>query len=241
MKNSSTAIDLSRLDAITVQSAGLRRLDDSTYASTLYANADEFGMLGGYMRIRAAQELYWRKPSIPFVFCNGKSAKQIAKFGPDVPTDAEVYAKEFNRDLTQDERSQASSHTPAPKVFLEDTSVNTVASISELFAMCAEQGWKYIGLVSSDYHIPRIEALCSLIFKKLGSKPVEITFISAEAIIKELRPGVYDNEIDAAYKTPAAQQRLKNEQNGCNDIAAGRYYIGEFQLASNTSQDGRER
>lgn len=224
-------INLSQLDAITVQSAGLRKLDDGTYASTLYTDSDDFGMLGGYMRVLAAQELYWHSPDRPFVFCNGKSAKQIAKFGSDVPSDAEIYAKEFKQSLARDERNKTNGDTLAPKIFLEDKSVNTVASIAELFSMSAEHGWKHIGLVSSDYHIPRIKALCDLIFDKLGNKPVEITFISAEAIIKELRPGVYDDEIDAAYKTPSAKQRIKNEQNGCDDIAAGRYHIGEFQLA----------
>jgi uncharacterized SAM-binding protein YcdF (DUF218 family) len=152
-----------------------------------------------------------------------------------VPSDAEIYAEEFKRGIVQDERAGANDAAPAPKVFLEDKSVNTVASVNQLLAMCAEHGWKRIGLVSSDYHIPRIKTLCDLILKKLGRKPVEITFLPAEAIVKEVQPGVYDAEIDTAYQTPAAQKRIKNEKKGCEDIAAGRYHIGEFQLASKNS------
>lgn len=222
-------------DAITVQSAGLRKLDDDTYASTLYTDADDFGMLGGYMRVLAAQELHWQDAASTFVFCNGRSAKQIAKFGPQVPTDAEIYAEEFKRGITQDERSLSAENVRTPRVLLEDKSVNTVASIGELLSMCAVQGWEHIGLVSSDYHIPRIRALCGLIFEKLGYKPVDISFISAETIVKELRPGVYDEEINAAYQTPTALERIRNEQIGCDDITAGRYHIGEFQLAPRQS------
>jgi len=222
-----SGLHLPELDVITVQSAGLRKLPDGTYASTLYTDTDDFGMLGGFVRALAAQELYWQRPAVPFVFCNGKSAKQIAKFGPDVPTDAEIYAKEFQEGIDGDEREQ----TQAPQILLENTSVNTVASIGNLIAMCTAHGWKRMGLVSSDYHIPRIKALCGLIFEKLGEEPVTITFMSAEAILKELRPGVYDEEINAAYRTPAALERIRNEQNGLDDIAAGRYHIGEFQLA----------
>lgn len=223
--------ELPPLDAITVQSAGLRKLDDGTYASTLYTDSDDFGMLGGFMRVRAAQELYWQDAASTFVFCNGRSAKQIAKFGPQVPTDAEIYADEFKIGIAQDERSQSAENARTPRVLLEDKSVNTVASIGELLSMCAVQGWEHIGLVSSDYHIPRIRALCGLIFEKLGYKPVDISFISAEAIVKESRPGIYDAEIDSAYQTPLALQRISNEKAGCEDIAAGRYHIGEFQLA----------
>ncbi len=225
-------LELPKLDVITVQSGGLRKSGDNTYASTLYTDVDDFGMLGGFVRVLAAEELYWRDPATPFIFCNGKSAKQIAKFGPDVPTDAEIYAEEFRQGVVQDARGQTrEANLPEPKILLEDTSVNTVESIGRLMTMCATRGWKRMGLISSDYHIPRIKALCGLIFEKLGEEPVTITFMSAESILKELRPGVYDDEIDTAYQTPAAHERIKNEQNGLRDIAAGRYHIGEFQLA----------
>lgn len=223
---------LTELDVMTVQSAGLRMLADGSYSSTLYTDSDNFGMLGGFARVLAAQELYWHNPDIPFVFCNGKSAKQIAKFGPDVPSDAEIYAEEFKRGIAQDLRSQSSdTSVQPPEILLEDTSVNTVASIRELINMSTSHKWQRMGLVSSEYHLPRIKALCGLIFEKLGEQPVDITFISAETVLKELLPGVYDDEIDAAYKTLSAKNRIKNEQQGLDDIINGRYHIGEFQLA----------
>jgi len=184
------------------------------------------------MRVRAAQELYWLNPALPYVFCNGRSAKQIAKFGPDVPTDAEIYADEFRRGISEDDRYKKIQGASDPKIILEDVSVNTIASISELLGMCEAYGWKRMGLISSDYHIQRIEALCGLIFEKLGRKHVDVSFMSAEAILKALRPKMYGPEIDAAYATESAKLRIKNERNGCDDIAAGRYHIGEFQLAA---------
>lgn len=224
-----SALDLP-LDAVVVQSAGLRKAENGEYASTLYSDRDEFGMLGGNMRVLAALELYRHYPTSTFVFCNGKSAKQIAKFGPEVPTDAEIYAEEFRADINQDKHDVNGKKSPEPKIFLENKSVNTIASIGEVLVMCAAHEWERIALISSDYHIPRIEALCGLIFEKLGEHPVKITFISAEAVLKELRPGMYDKEIDNAYQTEAARERLKNEAKGLSDIKAGRYHIGEFQL-----------
>lgn len=63
--------------------------------------------------------------------------------------------------------------------------------------------------------------------KELGA---DVYFISAEKYVKEIDPGKYDEVIDKAYRSEEAQKRIASEAKGLEDIRAGRYAVGEFQL-----------
>jgi uncharacterized SAM-binding protein YcdF (DUF218 family) len=201
---------LYKYDAVVVLCGGLYR-EGNTYHATTYAHSDEFGMLGGAMRVSAAVALYSEGVSQTFLFSSGISAKHIARFGPDVPPDAKVYGDEFVQALAALEQKPnhdiLTSQLEKPIVLLETKSVNTVNNVIEVAKIVAEKGWKHIALLSSDVHIGRIEALYHMMEKErpdlLSSATVE--FLSAEKIMLETYPGIYDADIVAAHATPAAQ------------------------------------
>ncbi|HEU4914839.1 MAG TPA: hypothetical protein VFT16_05595 [Candidatus Saccharimonadales bacterium] len=50
---------------------------------------------------------------------------------------------------------------------LEEISKNTVSNIRECFAIIRQHtAWKKVGVLSADFHIPRIQALCQLVQEK---------------------------------------------------------------------------
>lgn len=216
-------------DAVVVLGRNIRRTPGG-FAPSTYQDSDEFGMLGGSIRIPAAAQLYLHSSTTTFVFSTGSSQKTKAAFGADVPTEAEVYSEAFKAEI---ERLRAihpgMQELPPPHIILEDSSVNTVGNIRECFAIIREHPWQRVAIMSSRDHIPRIEALCALIGT---SEPVDsgLVFIAAEDILLRLCPGVYDTEIATAYNSLEGKKRLASESQGLRDIQSGKYVMTEFQL-----------
>ena len=221
-------------DAIIVLGGGLH-LRDGEYYPADYSDSDEFGVLGGHMRLQAALEFFAAAKPKNVVFTTGVYQKHITKFGPDVPPEADVYAKRFLETLAKLKSDPAYAamlkDAGNPRVTLENGSTTTMTNIRETLRIIREKKWGRVAIITNDYHVPRVKAL----FEKMRTNPdnattVEIEFLSAERIVRQFRPGVYDAEIDEAYRSPEAQKRIMNEQNGIKDLAAGRYADGEFQL-----------
>jgi uncharacterized SAM-binding protein YcdF (DUF218 family) len=217
--------DLKQYDCIAVLCGGLRK-HDGIYVPTTFKDGDEFGMLGGHVRVMAAAELYRQGITDTFVFSTGVSAKQIAKFGPDVPPEAHVYRDAFKQMIDMPHGADAS-----PRLYVEDKSINTVANLQEIARLCDKQGWRNVALLSSEYHIPRIRALYELLESRAALKPFAIDFVQAETVLRKYRPGEYDKEFAKQYATPAARLRIMNEHQGLADIQEGRYVLSEYQLA----------
>lgn len=204
-------------------------LHGENYLPTRYAHSDEFGMLGGEMRVNAALALYLQEGAANFLFSTGISAKQLAKYGDQVPPEAKIYAEYFLHRLTK--LKQNSSSLPLPNIFLEDISTNTASNLVEVATILKGKGWQNIAIISSDYHIPRIAALFTLL-QDNGQITTDchVSFLSAEQLVREMYPGRYDREIIAAYNSPEALKRIENEKNGLQDIKLGKYVYTEYQL-----------
>lgn len=209
-------------DAVVILGGGLRREGD-IFSPATYADSDEFGMLGGHMRVIAGVELLRRAESDTFVFTTGIYEKNKARLGPDVLPEADVYAAHFLEQM-------ASMNLSRPQIVLESASKTTLENMSELVRIIEAQGWKRVAIVSNTYHLPRIEALYEHLFKLRPDLHVDIAFLSAEEIVRSVLPGRYDEEIEAAYASPAAVKRAESEARGLRDLENGTYALEEFQL-----------
>lgn len=207
-------------DAVIVLCGNMVKQTDGQFAPTTYEDADMFGMLGGAMRITAAVDLYKAKQASTFVFSTGISQKTVQKYGADIPTEASVYANTF--------RERLGAQQP-PTIILEDKSTNSTGNITECLGIIKQHGWHKVAVVTSNYHVPRVQMLCDLVRQKI---PVtcDIIFLGAEDIVQQYEPGVYDQQIADAMASPAGQLRLKNETQGLADFKNGTYVLGEFQL-----------
>lgn len=124
-------------DAVIVHGGGLRQLNSGAYYPTDYTDTDDFGMLGGGMRVAAALEMYLNQQAITFAFTGGVTRKNIAKFGSDCPTEAEVYADKFLRliDIYKKRDPAKFENLEEPKIFLEDRSTYTKACVRNVLEM----------------------------------------------------------------------------------------------------------
>lgn len=206
------------------------------FAPTTYKDHDEYGMLAGQMNVIAATYLWQQQVSDTFLFSTGTSAKTKAAYGDNVPTEAQVYSRDFlERIQALREIKPELAQLDSPHMLLEEKSVNTYTNLTEVLAIVKYQGWEKVLLVSARYHIPRIQALYELIrekFPKAGLDQCDITFKDSESIIMAADPDIYDAEIEAAYASKQGKKRLANEAKGVSDMQEGRYHIGEFQLKS---------
>jgi uncharacterized SAM-binding protein YcdF (DUF218 family) len=168
-------------------------------------------MLGSHIRVLAAAELYRAGCSDVFLFSTGISQKSLARFGPEVPAEAVVYAEHFRADTGA-----------GPAVLLEQESVNTAGNLAAIARLAAEHRWQELAIVTSEYHLARGREL----FRRAGGGPAA-EFLSAEAVLMAARPGAFDEEIAAGYASPAGLKRTARERQGLADLYAGRYDAGE--------------
>jgi hypothetical protein len=103
-------------DVIVVLCAGLY-FSEGKFYPTKYIHSDDFGMLGGSIRVDAALALYLQKKAVNFLFSAGVSAKQLAKYGPSVPPDAKIYAEVFLRRLGT--MTKEATSLERPNIFLD--------------------------------------------------------------------------------------------------------------------------
>lgn len=208
-------------DAVIVLGMNIKATAEG-YRPATYKDHDEFGMLGGEINVIAASLVHEHQLTDTFVFSTGTSEKTKAAFGPDVPTEAEVYAEDFLRRISR-------SSLPAPDIILEKNSVNTYSNLTECIGIIRHNEWAHVAIMSARYHIPRVKALWKRATQKytVGS---DVTFLTAENVVQRYPPRRYDQEIEAAYTSEQGQKRLKNEAQGLDDMQTGKYVITEFQL-----------
>jgi uncharacterized SAM-binding protein YcdF (DUF218 family) len=208
-------------EAVIILGSNIKRAGDG-YVPVTYGDYDIFGMLAGEIRIIAAVLLFEENLADTFVFSTGVSQKTRAVLGPDVPAEAAVYSQDFLK-------RARSSKRPAPTVILEDRSVNTYSNLVECIAIIRRHQWEHVGIMSARYHIPRVRALWELA-KENHPVDASASFLAAEDIVTHYMPGVYDDMITAAYRSPQGLKRLENEALGVQALKDGLYVLTEFHL-----------
>ncbi len=187
-------------------------------------------MLGGEMRTIAAVARARLALTQHVLFSGGKSKKGAALRGGEhvpAPPAAAVYAGHFT-DMFQAGRSQ-DNEPNLPPILLDTISPNTNANMLYSLQLAAREGWRDMVVISNEYHVPRIQALYSIIKEKLCMDGIRTTFVAAEDVVQEAHPGLYDEAIAAAYTSEAGQLRMTSEARGLADMREGRYSFREVQ------------
>lgn len=216
-----------KYDCLILLCGGVFRTPQGAYLPTTYEHNDQFGMLGGHMRVVAAALTVLAGQTGTVIISSGTSEKSKTKFGAGVPSEAQVYRESLERILRELEPVEPMLHM-LPHIILEEASPNTVGNIRECLALIQYHGWKHIAILSANLHTPRVTALTNLLTQNFPTD-AKITFLGAEDVVKALRPGIYDLEIDEAHASPEAQKRAHSEAQGLRDIQHGNYVFTEFQ------------
>lgn len=198
--------------AIVILGGGLKKDETGQWRTTNYDEpGDNFGVSGDRLRVVAAGYLYKNNPEQIIIASGGKGhLKDI----PDAPTVAEVLKKELIELGIPEE------------VIIKENSGNTFQQLQELKKIINKKGLKNIGLLSNEWHLPRIKAMLEQ-FKELKQifDLTKVEFLSAEKICLEYDRETWQEIIEQAYQNEELKKRIELEQKGVQDIKKGRYKI----------------
>jgi uncharacterized SAM-binding protein YcdF (DUF218 family) len=229
-------------DAVVVLGANVKKVGDR-YAPTDLRSPTEMGLAGGGMRIAASTELYLHHQAKRFVFSGGQSPRAVKKYGPDIPPEARIYGDQFERVLAglqkRSDFAERFQQLETPEVGYEDRSQNTETNLREVLRLIHESKWQRVALLTSDYHVPRVRELYEQALRDHPEIQTEITFLSAEDIMKESQPGKYDDVIRKAYESEDGVLRQANEAKGLADLQSGRYRVKPFDIADRSDTETR--
>lgn len=214
---------------------GLRKIGKEYMPST-FDQRDEFGMLGGSIRLLSALELYFQGATDTFLFTSGVSTKNIKTYGEDVPMEALVYKNTFVKSIADLKKSDPQRLTGLnePTIILEDKSSNTATNVYNVIQIINKHNWGKVAFVTSAYHTARLAGIVKLYRDEGYGTQASIDFLASEKIVMLAEPGKYDEEILEAYKSDAGQKRILSEANGLRDLHDGKYMLSEFRPASTT-------
>jgi uncharacterized SAM-binding protein YcdF (DUF218 family) len=225
-------------DAIIVLSANIKKVgkeEKKHFVPTDLHSPTDMGLAGGGMRVLASTELYLNKEARLFIFSGGKSPRAVAKYGDDIPSDSEVYTEKFRSGLEglkkRSDYAEKFKDLEEPDTLLEDKSSNTQTNIREVLRLIYKSKWQQVAILTNDYHLPRVQALYEQALRDHPEIKIQMTFLSAEKILKKYQPGKYDKVIENAYKSPDGILRLQNEAKGLEDFKSGKYKIEPFDIA----------
>lgn len=214
------------LDLLYVLCGGINLIPGKGFVPTDYSDSDQYGMLGGYYRVVAASIVCKVVDVNGIVFSTGVPEKTRERYGDGTPTESAVYMAAF-----VDEFSKTTADKdivgPKPKGLLivgeEGLSTNTFGNIQQAkTAIDNNPKLLNVGFLSSRYHLPRIQGIVNFIFPDLERRKI-MHYISAEEVLLQHKPQVYEGIIRLAYESVEAQKRSMNENKGLLNLAMGTY------------------
>lgn len=200
------------LDAVAVFGGGMIRNEHGRWRTTRFEETgDNFGVMGDYIRVLAAKEIYKKNPKITIITIGSKG--QFSHI-PDAPTLAELLKQEL-----------IEHKIPKNAIVEEKNGGNTYQQIMAIAELIKNFSFKKIGLVSNQYHIPRIRAMIEYneTLKK-SLKTDTIIYLCAEEILIELDHQYNWKEVlRKVYESKTMKERVALENKGVKEIVEGRY------------------
>ncbi len=196
-------------DAIVVLSSGIKQVGSRWASTDLTEEDNKQGAPGGLLRVFVTAILSNQYPSARVVATGGK--------GFDVPKDAPE-----NRPLLCEilERELIEAGVPKERIELEEVSNNTYQQLQQLELLTRDREWTTVMIVSSRWHLPRIEAMLEIKFSKL-KKLVQL--VSAEEVLIENDPARWETTIADAYASEWLAGRIEKENQGIAQLKNGTY------------------
>ena len=101
----------------------------------------------------------------------------------------------------------------------EEKSTGTYQQLKNSLTIIQGLGLGRIGIVSNEYHLPRIRAF----LEHVPHSNLWIELISAENIAIDNDPEYWKKEIENAYTSTDMKKRISLEQKGVQDLKDGKY------------------
>lgn len=196
---------------------------DGRLRPTRLTEGDQYGLLGGIIRVEAAVKVFSAGMVEEVVFTGGKSAKNRAKYGNGIPYEAEIYRNAFLEKMSSDHgRKEIKDVEERTRTIVSP--MNTYEEVQSIVKEIeGDEGLSGAFILSNAYHILRVMVFC----RDFGNAR-RVKFIPAEDIIIAAYPERKE-EILRHYKSPRGMMRVAAEASGIDDKLREKYYPGEFQ------------
>ncbi|MDX9893237.1 MAG: YdcF family protein [Patescibacteria group bacterium] len=203
-------LDFIPIRAVAVLAGGIIKDKNGKWHTTNFGEpGDHAGVTGDRLRVEAATYLYFDDPELLIIASAGKGHLQNVA---DAPMLAEIIAEELI------ENGVASDH-----IFKEVTSNSTYEQLLEIQRLSAQKNIKELGIVSNEYHLPRIKAMIDNFNQLADLRNDSVKLISAEKVLIDHDPDKWSNLISQAYNSSEMVERLAKEEQGIADIEVGKY------------------
>ena len=130
---------------------------------------------------------------------------------PDCPTISEVIRKEL-----------IILGVPESKIMEDNESGNTHQQLKFIKSFVKSRGMDRVGIVSNEWHLPRIEAMMQH-SPYLEGLTRHVELISGEKVALQHDSANWHTVINSANKSEGMQRRMAIEQKGIEDIKKGKY------------------
>lgn len=203
------------------------KIETGEWRSGTFSDPDENGELatgvkmgtGGRDRVEAAAVIHQAFPNAVIVPMSRPRA-----------THKPTYAAVAHTELLQ-------MGVAAEQILLEDVSVNTITEFKEAAKMWKEHQWKNLVFISSNWHMPRVEALFNRLENFVNPEEEQLIneFVTAikngELLIQftgstdilEIKNPRYREFIEKAEASPSMQLRIEAEKSTLVQMANGHY------------------
>ena len=196
-------------DAIVVLSGGIKQIAGRWVSTDLTDNDDTQGAPGASLRVAAATILSKRYPSARIIASGGA--------GYDVPEDAPKN-RPFLCEILKAELIAAD--VPDERIEIESASNTTYQQLQQLEILIRHRSFRSVVIVSSRWHLPRIETMLTIKFPALRAS---VRLVSAEEVLIEADQARWGPAIAKAYASAFMAERMANENRGISQIKNGTY------------------
>lgn len=195
-----------KIEVLIVLGGGLVKEPNGNWRTTNFNEAgDEYGELGDRLRVVAASYLAKDNPDLKLIVSGGKG--QLTEI-PGCPTLSVVLKKEL-----------IELGVIKENILEESTAYNTYRQLKNSLALVKKSGFHRAGMISNEYHLPRIAAL----LEHIPRPDVGVELISAEKILLDRASGNWKQHIQEAYASEEMKKRVALEQKGIRDLREGKY------------------
>jgi len=206
--------EIDQLTTIMILGGMLKKTNKGVWRTTRYdEKADDIGPTGDRIRVDAADYMFKNNPGLLIIAAGRRGQLDKIK---DVPTISSVIKKEL-----------IELNVPENKIIEESKSDNTYQGLQELKKIIKKRRLRRVGIISNEWHLPRIEAMINNDpeMKDLRDKR-KIFLVSADKIVLENEPNKWKSIIRTAYKDKGLRKRIALEKAGIQQIKSGLYKFG---------------
>jgi len=199
-------------DYVALLASGIKQDVNGRWVSTDLLEEDSVhGAPGGALRVQATAILLGEFPDAKVITGGAKGFDVRNEATSDRPLLAEILHDEL-----------LEYGIPEERIILERSSNNTYQELQELERFANEKKIKKLAILTSRWHIPRLQAMIRVKFHKLADR-VALELISAEDVLIAHDEKKWRAFIDDAYESEWMKQRTEMETRGIKEIHDGTY------------------